>query len=1272
MTMRPHCSLVLAALVNLLLASSVSGAQTPNISARIVAPVDERSLTVLHGNVSGLAQPQFDRGEALGSTQLMHVRLALARSAAQESALSQFEEELQNQSSPNYHKWLTPDQFGKLYGPADSDIATVVTWLQSHGFTVEPVSAGRTTIAFSGTVNQIEEAFHTSIHSFEANGEQFLANISEPSIPSALAPVVRGVAHLNTIHPRPQLVRGSGGFMNPQAGRLQPASESAHGEASPGYTNGNGELYIVPSDAATIYDTPNSILNANYPSGTNYDGTGVTIGIGGDAIIKAATVQSYRSRFITNSTAPIITNIDGVTSTYDTDEAYIDTELAGGLAPGAAIHFYTSNDLNTAIDTAITENTVDIFSLSFLECELGVSSSDNAVINGYWQQAAAQGIAVMVAAGDSGSAGCDYPSNSGQDVPDAVLGLQVNGYASTPYNIAVGGTDFYELKTNSAQYVRNTPAGYYRSAKGYIPESTWNDSSQSNTSLSNNIPWSVGLSPYPDNIIAGSGGKSSCSTNTTDTSLGKCVSGYAKPSWQRGAAVPADGVRDLPDISLISGNGFDNAIWLICDDATTTSTTGATVPMNCTTQSGGGFYFDSFGGTSTAAPAFAGIMALVEQSTGARLGQAAAQLYELYNGSFASNVFHDVTLGNNSVACNQGTPNCKKDKAGYYFESGYNAGTGYDLATGLGSVDAVQLITEWSSATAGATATVTVSPATSSITANQSLSVPVTVAGSGTLAPPTGTVILSGGGYTSTAETLSSGAYTFTIPPNSLAVGTDTLTVTYSGDSNYASSTATASETVTGITPTVTVAPASVSIQHNQGLNVVTTVAGSNGTPTGTVTLTSGAYTSAAGTLSSAGSFTFKIPAGSLPVGTDTLTVSYSGDKNYTTGTGTAPVTVAGIAPTVTVTPASSTIQANQALSVTTLVASPSGTPTGTVTVSGGGYTSAPVVLVSGTATAIIPGNTFAVGTGTITVNYSGDTNFAAATGTASVGVTAPAIFTLSATSPTAIAAGSTATSTITAAGSGGYTGTVTLSCALTSSPTGATDPPTCSGGSSTIALSPATTSGSANVTVSTTAPTTSSLLPGPLGALGWFKSAGGAVAMALLLIFVPGRTRKIRKMLGAFMIVAAFGLAAMGCGGTAVTGTGPIKSTPTVTVTPASTSVAATSQLAVAITVAGTAATPTGTVTLTSGSYSSSATTLAAGAASISIPAGSLAVGSDTLSASYSGDSNYNAATGTAPLTVTTTVGGTTPGTYTFTVTAAGNDAATTMATTTFTVTVN
>jgi subtilase family serine protease len=810
----------------------------------------------LHGNVPAKARAEFDQGAASSGIEMRDVRLVLSRSAAQEAALEKFEAELQDKSSPNYHKWLTPEQFGKLYGPSDADIAAITNWLQSHGLKVEPVAPGRTTIAFSGSVSQIENALHTSIHSYQANGEAFLSNATNPSIPAALAPVISGVAQLNTIRPKPMNHRGNPGTADPQTKRLEPVPASPRARPDLTVPTGNSTspyvLYMTPGDAATIYDTPNS-FNAKFSSGTSYTGKGVTIGIGGDAAIQASTFQSYRKVFVGDSAAPTINSTGAVVAGADTPEAYIDTELSSGLAPGATISFYVDPNLFNAITNAINDNKVDIFSLSFGLCEQDLATADNAAINTLWQQAAAQGIAVTVSAGDTGSAGCDsVQTSTGANTTEATGGLGVSGYASTPYNIAVGGTDMDGLLTSFSNYVSTSygsASTYYRTALSYIPEAVWNDSTNVDTTISANVPWTAvtGGSSYA-NISGGSGGASSCSTNTTVDSpytVGTCTSGYGKPSWQRGTGVPSDAARDIPDVSLMSGDGFDLAAWLVCDDSTTKNSKNVSVATNCTTQTDGQFYFDGYGGTSTAAPAFAGILALVEEKTGGRLGQAAKQLYDLFNGANASSIYHDITVGNNAVPCTSGTPDCTKNSGGYYYESGYDTTAGYDLASGLGSVDASQLVSFWGTGVGPGTSSVALSPSATTINGKtDTLTVSVTVNGTTSLGTPTGTVTLAGGGYTSSAQALSSsGTTSFNIAPGTLSVGSASLAATYSGDANYGGSSASVTITV-GPTYSMTAsAPAAVT----PGSQAMSTITVTGAAYSGSVTLSCALTTSPTG-----------------------------------------------------------------------------------------------------------------------------------------------------------------------------------------------------------------------------------------------------------------------------------------------------------------------------------------------------------------------------------------------------------------------------------------
>jgi hypothetical protein len=517
---------------------------------------------------------------------------------------------------------------------------------------------------------------------------------------------------------------------------------------------------------------------------------------------------------------------------------------------------------------------------------------------------------------------------------------------------------------------------------------------------------------------------------------------------------------------------------------------------------------------------------------------------------------------------------------------------------------------------AATTPVVTVTPSATSITTTQSLSVTVAVAGGSGDPVPTGSVTLSGGGYMSAATTLVSGGATITVPAGSLAVGSDTLTVTYTPDSasaaTYTSATGTASVTVTGTaleTPAVTVMPSPSTITTAQSLAVTVAVNGGSGnpTPTGTVVLSGGGYTSAATALVS-GTVTFTIPAGSLVTGTDGLTATYTPDTGsattYNSASGAATVTVNASAktiPAVTVTAAATTITTAQSLAVTVAVNGGSGnpTPTGTVVLSGGGYTSAATALSSGAVTITIPGGALATGTDTLTATYTPDTagatTYTGGTGSAPVTVTAPAKVTPTVTvTPSAASITTTQALTVTVAVSGGSgnptpTGTVTLSGGGYTAAAA-----TLSGGAATINIPAGSlATGSDTLTVTYTPDT---------GGSTTYNSATGSAAVVV---------------------------------------TTPAKVTPTVTVTPSATNITTTQSLSVTVAVAGSGGTiPTGTVMLTSGGYSSAASTLSGGAATITILGGSLAVGSDTLTVVYTPDTassaTYNSGAGSAVVTVT------------------------------------
>ncbi len=674
---------------------------------------------------------------------MQRMLLVLKRSPEQEGALQRLLNDQQDKTSSNYHQWVTPEQFGRQFGPADSDLQIVSTWLQLRGFQVEPPSKGRTVIEFSGTASQVQEAFGTTIHKYSVHGEQHWANASDPSIPAALAPAVRGIVSLHNF-PR----HSNATLMGTPVRTLQ-----SHRGPVPlfTFTPRNTTYYgLGPTDFATIY-------NVLPLWSAGIDGTGQSIAIVGESNINISDIQSFRSLFGLPPNDPkVILNGPDPGLAGDEPEAVLDVSWSGAVAKNATIDFVVSASTETAFGVDLSalyivdNNVAPVMSESYGECEAALGDAGNAFYNALWQQAAAEGITVVISSGDAGSAGCD---NFNVQV-SAADGLAVSGFASTPYNVAVGGTDFDQTPATASTYWKATnDPSTAASAKSYIPETTWNDSCAG---------FGMDQCTYGSNfldIIGGSGGPSSC---ITQDNTGTCLAGYPKPDWQTGTGVPLDGVRDTPDISLFASNGFNGSFYIICEaDAVFFG-----IPVPCSLTN---FTFLGIGGTSASAPAFAGIMALVNQKMVAqglspRQGNANYVLYKLaaQNGASCNSstatlsgnscIFYDIAKGNNSVPCDPSSPNCGPPPAaagyGVLVDPNNSANpawlttTGYDMATGLGSVNAKNLVNQWSSATFSASTTTLTNVSPTSITHGQPVSLNVTVAAQSGSGTPTGTVAL--------------------------------------------------------------------------------------------------------------------------------------------------------------------------------------------------------------------------------------------------------------------------------------------------------------------------------------------------------------------------------------------------------------------------------------------------------------------------------------------------------------------------------------------------
>jgi hypothetical protein len=760
---------------------------TTPVRARVTQPVDVENRVTLRGNVHPLARAEYDRGVAPDDLPMERMLLVLRRGDDQEAALRQLLEDQQVKSSASYHAWLSPEEFGQRFGPADADIQAVTDWLTGQGFVVNQVAAGRTVIEFSGTAGLVRQGLHTEIHKFAVDGEERWANASDPEIPAALAPVVAGIASLNNFPRKPQF-RNLGAFSRTKlTGELQPLF------TVPG---SSGTYYIVaPMDFATIYNL--------WPLwNTGLDGTGQTIAIVGETNINVSDVFSFRNLFGLPVNYPnIIVNGPDPGINGDEVEAVLDVEWSGAVAKGATIDLVVSEstEATAGIDLSslyiIDNNLAPVMSQSYGYCEAFLGAGGNAFYYATREQGAAQGITIINSGGDAGSARCDESNTE----KAAQYGLAVSGLASTPFNVAVGGTDFDDVNTWSAYWNTTNNTSTWSSAKSYIPESTWNDSC-ARFGQASRCASAASDTPSGIDHVAGGGGASNCINPTGTPPYVTCSGGYPKPAWQSGTGVPNDGARDIPDLSLLAGDGLNGSGYALCE-ADLLPPGYASCDRNAYQ-----WYFEWIGGTSAAAPAFAGIMALVNQKTGARQGNANYVLYPLAaksGNSCTSNatmapgansspcVFYDVVKGNNSVACVAGSPNCSNTStaSGQYGIMATSSGgttpawtttAGYDRATGLGSVNVANLVNKWNTVGFSPSTTalsLSTTPPTNPIalTHGQAVNFTINVAPKSGTGTPAGDVSLIAQTSTYSSGIGGNGIGPFTLSGGSVASMTDML-----------------------------------------------------------------------------------------------------------------------------------------------------------------------------------------------------------------------------------------------------------------------------------------------------------------------------------------------------------------------------------------------------------------------------------------------------------------------------------------------------------------
>jgi subtilase family serine protease len=707
-----------------------------------IASISSSSSVALPHTIPARALAASDQGPASANRMLDSLTLRFNMTDAQQAALNQLLVDQQNPSSPRYRQWLTPEQFGEQFGLSSQDLTKVSAWLTSQGLTVTGTSRSNTFITFSGSVAQVQNAFGTSIHSLLSDGEQHIANVSDPVLPSAIAGVVSTITGLND-------------FRLKSRARVRQVPATAQPDAlHPQFTSSiSGSHFMAPGDFYTIYDIPNPLTSGNL------NGSGKSIAVVGQVDISLADVAAFRAAAGLPANPPTVklfgpdpgvaTSSTSTPSTGDLDEAQLDVEWSGAAAPSASIIYVNSKDvLNTSLVQAIDAKVAPIVSISYGLCEAGAGAANIASFNQLFQQANSQGITVVAPAGDSGATDCDYSTSV------ATGGLAVDFPASSPNVTGVGGTMFNEGTTTGATtYWSATNSTTGGSALSYIPEAVWNESGTSG-------------------LGAGGGGSSIF---------------FTKPTWQTGNGVPADNARDVPDVSLDAASGHDG--YLFCSQGSCTN--GFRNASN---------NLNVVGGTSVATPSFAGILALVQQQIGSAIGNANPTIYGLANSTSYNNIFHDITTGNNDSPCIAGTPNCPTGGS-----IGYNAAQGYDLATGWGSIDAANLATKWTTvATSGIATPITTSSSYTTLTTSTSLcalssgtiTLNVTVANGGTqgnvaqptplTTAPTGTVqfLVDNTPVTSAVVTLSNGSASYKLDVSKFS-GAHTISAVYSGDTNY-------------------------------------------------------------------------------------------------------------------------------------------------------------------------------------------------------------------------------------------------------------------------------------------------------------------------------------------------------------------------------------------------------------------------------------------------------------------------------------------------------
>lgn len=969
-----------------LLASSLCFAAQPD---RITGPIDSSQMVALTRSVHSKAKPQYDLGAVDPSLKLDYVTLLMAPSLSQQKALDQLLAQQQDHASPNYHKWLTPQQFADRFGLSENDLNKVTAWLKSQGFQILSTGGGRNSVIFSGTAAQVQSAFATEIHNYKVDGEEHIANSTPIMVPAALNGIVRSVMGLHNFRPRPAYrTRGAGAKRN----------------AQPGYYDANYFFpnFLAPGDIATIYGIT-SLYNASTP----IDGAGQTLAIAGQTDIFLADINDFRSGFGL-STIPVNTvattgectiNSNGIVispcnttnfqyvllgtdtgsvSDNDIGEADLDIEWSGAVARNAQIIFIngeTNNGvfdaLTAAINPPVGPPLALVVSASYGEgCEAQATLDLETVL----QQGNAEGVTIMNSSGDIGAAECDFnPPNNAQDPPfsPAIGGVGVSYPASSPEVTGVGGTAISladDTNPPNPSLWSTTIGANGGTAVTYIPELGWNDDVElaqycqapaSGDTFCSTGGGTKGWVPLTTSatasqmqqdiwISSSGGGASNCWYENGDTCLGPgpgptTGGGFAQPTWQQGLVVPGApaGVRYVPDVSLFASPNFPGYVFCTPQNPNVTNTSTCASGIFTAVDT----YQSLVGGTSVSSPAFAGIVTLLNQyvvtnglQSTAGLGNVNSNLY--YIAANNPSAFNQVKTGTNTVYCQPGTPStqptnvqCPSGGSLGYSASNADPATGYNLVTGLGSVNVDSLALAWGELFTATTTSVL--PSSTSIPSGGSVTFTATV----TPSSATGVVRFYDNSSTTAIGSASVSGGTATFTTSALPAGTDSIVGTYNGI-NAASTSSPVAVTVTAPF-TMSASPPSFNLAAGQSVTTMITVTPASSSPGMTINFSN---TSCAG-LPANGTCTFT-PASVNGASAQTVQLTIFIPPNIAPGA--LPVIVTGTASGTTT--ASETTTVNLTVTANTTESFSITTPSATVPVIAG-QTAQIAITVNNTGT---------------------------------------------------------------------------------------------------------------------------------------------------------------------------------------------------------------------------------------------------------------------------------------------------------------------------------